>query len=409
MRIHATTPLAFSLWTKTSSLASASAFITARSIYSKRGSFLLITNHHQRRHVHLAGNTSIRTRINAIRTLGISEDAIPPADPTSAYSPVQIDEAANRLVEWFQFKKSVLCITGAGLSTESGIPDYRGHRGSYFQGHKPMIHDQFMTSERNRKRYWGRAMAGWRSFAQSRANQGHFALTKLDHMDKIGVQFDDRDTFFLRDQSHQDTIGSGKMSIITQNVDGLHHKSGSQYVTELHGRNDRLVCMSCGHFQCRHHFHDLLNDLNTEFMETILNENESDNEKNYLLLRPDGDANLKRDDVAFYDDLLVPPCPRCGTGFLKPDVVFFGDSVPKARVNRCYAAVEASDGLLCIGSSLAVHSAFRFVQAAASSRTPIAILNVGETRAESSNLDVTKIEAPVGAVLSRVAELLNER
>mmetsp|Transcript_24732 Transcript_24732/g.37075 ORF Transcript_24732/g.37075 Transcript_24732/m.37075 type:complete len:226 (-) Transcript_24732:176-853(-) len=225
-------------------------------------------------------------------------------------------------------------------------------------------------------------------------------------MNRIGVQFDDRSNpSFLRDRSHQDVIGSGKMSIITQNVDGLHHKSGSQYVTELHGRNDRLVCMNCGHFQCRHHFHDLLDDLNGDFLESVhaLWSNEHDDTHNSSELRPDGDANLRRDDAAFYDDLLVPPCPRCGTGFLKPDVVFFGDAVPKARVERCYAAVEASDGLLCIGSSLAVHSAFRFVQAAASSRIPIAILNVGETRAEASGLDVTKIEAPIGEVLSRVS------
>lgn len=183
------------------------------------------------------------------------------------------------------------------------------------------------------------------------------------------------------------------MSIITQNVDGLHAKAGSKDVTELHGRNDRLICMNCGHFHCRHHFTDLLEEVNNDFVDNLAT--------NTRTMLPDGDGDLQREN---YDDFLVPPCPRCSIGFLKPDVVFFGDNVSRSRVDRCYAAVHAADGILCIGTSLAVYSSFRFVQAAHKDNIPIAVLNVGETRAERHGIPITKIEAPIGSVLSSVAQ-----
>jgi len=183
------------------------------------------------------------------------------------------------------------------------------------------------------------------------------------------------------------------MSIITQNVDGLHLKGGAEFVTELHGRNDRLVCLNCGHHHCRHHFHDLLDDLNPEYLQR-----DALGSRGML---PDGDGDVEDQNL---DKFIVPPCPRCSIGILKPDVVFFGDNVPRSRVDRCYAAVKKADGLLCVGTSLAVHSAYRFVQAAHSDSVPIAVLNVGETRAESSKLPLTKIEAPTGRILSIVDE-----
>ena len=210
----------------------------------------------------------------------------------------------------------------------------------------------------------------------------------------IGVEFEEIDTCF-HDRSNVNSVGGGRMSIITQNVDGLHLKAGSINVTELHGRNDRLICMNCGHFSCRHHFHDLLDDLNPDFIDSISAEGSN--------LLPDGDGSSRHEN---FDNLLIPSCPRCSSGFFKPDVVFFGDNVPRSRVDRCYAAVSAADGILCIGTSLAVYSAFRFVQAAHKNNTPIAVLNVGETRAERCGIPITKIEAPIGATLSSVVRTL---
>ena len=245
-------------------------------------------------------------------------------------------------------------------------------------------------------------------------------------MGYIGVEFDDQPTFHSNSDDDDDammrwafTNGGQKISIITQNVDGLHRKAGSKYLTELHGRNDRIKCMSCGKFHCRHEYHDSLQERNSDWVHEVkqeteftlnsknkgnVNKKEMKNEKEEQL-RPDGDAYIVKE---VYDDIYVPPCIDCGEGFYKPNVVFFGDSVPRHRVERCYAAVDASDGLFCIGSSLAVHSAYRFVQHASKQGIPIAILNVGETRAEVNGLDVLKVEAPASQTLSALVERLQE-
>ena len=154
--------------------------------------------------------------------------------------------------------------------------------------------------------------------------------------------------------------------------------------------------MTCGSYSCRHSFHDDLDRLNEQW---IKEQKEFVELSKNSELRPDGDAFIRTED---YSSIKVPHCRDCThdeIGFLKPDVVFFGDSVPKHRVDRCYAAVDAADGILCIGSSLAVYSAYRFVQRAAKQGTPIAILNVGETRAEANALDILKVEAPAGPTL----------
>jgi NAD-dependent deacetylase sirtuin 4 len=328
--------------------------------------------------VSLHGTTTLRSPT--------ASDERPP-DPNSLLTPAQLQENANLLVDWLQDKQQVLCLTGAGLSTESGIPDYRGHGGSYHTGHKPMLHAQFMNSSYQRQRYWGRGMVGWRFFHEREPNQGHFALAELERLGKLGVWV------------QEDYIDERRVSIITQNVDRLHARAGSQHLIELHGRTDQLVCMKCNSTHDRGVFHSELEALNADWLR--------EQEEESAPLRPDGDANLKADT---FEAVQVPPCPQCGDGFLKPDVVFFGDSVPKHRVELCRAAVEACDGLLVVGSSLAVHSAFRHVRAASQMGKPICILNVGTTRAEKEGLEhVLKIEAPSGPTLAVVVEQFARR
>jgi NAD-dependent SIR2 family protein deacetylase len=214
-------------------------------------------------------------------------------------------------------------------------------------------------------------------------------------MNKIGVRFEDKAEYHSQgEESEKWLFGSGQqqLAIITQNVDSLHRRAGSRYVTELHGRTDMVQCMSCGAKRERLDFHDELESRNSVWLNDALQEAE---------MRPDGDAALPDEN---YNLLDIPSCKVCKIGFLKPSVVFFGDNVPKHRVARCIAAVDAADGLLVVGSSLAVHSAYRHVRAARQKGTPVAILNVGETRAELESLAVTKIEAPAGPTLSLVAD-----
>lgn len=236
---------------------------------------------------------------------------------------------------------------------------------------------------------------GWKSLDERRPNAGHIALAQLEHMGKIGVPFDDRPEF--HDDDTEDTRDSShgrRLALVTQNVDTLHRKAGSKHLIELHGRGDRLKCMTCGAFSDRKHFHTKIEALNHEWLQRVLEK------VNAADMRPDGDAAVAEET---YESIQVPPCPNCGTGFLKPDVVFFGDTVPSSRVEQCRAAVERSDGLLVVGSSLAVHSAYRHVRAASQLSIPIAILNVGRTRAEAEGLDVLKLEAPAGTTLAAVA------
>ncbi|CAB9511514.1 lipoamidase sirtuin-4, mitochondrial [Seminavis robusta] len=355
-------------------------------------------------HLHGAATMTSRSRVRgaalqaSLLTNSNTNMDPPPPNPLNLLSEDQLAEKVDMLLDWWHDKKQVLCITGAGLSTESGLADYRGHNGSYHRGHKPMIHDQFMGSEYQRKRYWGRGMVGWTNFFTAKPNKGHLALASLERNKKIGVTFDDQPEFYNSEQDDSWLFSSGQqqMAIITQNVDSLHRRAGSTHVTELHGRTDMLVCMSCGAKRERNDFHTELETSNREWLERAMNEAE---------MRPDGDAALPDDNNSYYKSLCIPPCQSCGEGFLKPSVVFFGDSVPSHRRARCSAAVDAADGLLVVGSSLAVYSSYRHVREAHQKGTPIAILNVGETRAELEQLNsVTKIEAPAGPTLQRIAQ-----
>ncbi len=235
----------------------------------------------------------------------------------------------------------VLVLTGAGCSTASGIPDYRGPDGAFTRGHKPMTYQQFLRDPQGRRRYWARGHAGWTRFAQARPNPAHVALATLE--------------------------GRGLVTgVITQNVDGLHQVAGSEAVIDLHGRLDRVVCLSCGVGESRASVHERLNCANPEFF------THSEN------INPDGDTDI---DDAVLESFVMVQCTQCG-GDLKPDVVYFGESVPPARVDQAYAWLDQARALLVAGSSLTVYSGRRFLIHAHKTGKPIAIINQGPTRGE---------------------------
>ena len=265
----------------------------------------------------------------------------------------------------------LLVITGAGLSTESGIPDYRSPAGSYSRGHKPVQHDEFVGSESRRKHYWSRSLRGWTPFASAQPNSGHDALARLDQAQLL-------------------------LNIITQNVDGLHQQAGAVRVLELHGSAHAVRCLSCGARYSRQHVQSQLTALNWWWLRKTREEQQK------AELRADGDAELAllpEDEGAFR----VPPCGACG-GVLKTDVTFFGDSLPSPFKARTLELAREADGVLVAGTSLMVLSAFRLVEAAAEKGAPIAVVNLGQTRLEKEGVPHLKVEAPCGATLSRLAD-----
>eukprot|EP00746_Dinoflagellata_sp_MGD_P137810 gnl/MRDRNA2_/MRDRNA2_71560_c0_seq1.p1 gnl/MRDRNA2_/MRDRNA2_71560_c0~~gnl/MRDRNA2_/MRDRNA2_71560_c0_seq1.p1 ORF type:complete len:327 (+),score=59.68 gnl/MRDRNA2_/MRDRNA2_71560_c0_seq1:138-1118(+) len=286
--------------------------------------------------------------------------------------PLSTEVAQELLVDFLSEKQNVVVITGAGMSTDSGIPDYRGVNGSYKKGHKPVLHSEFVNSAAARQRYWGRSIVGWAGFSAAQPNSAHHGLAELESKGTVAT-------------------------IITQNVDRLHQAAGSQQVIDLHGRNDLVRCLSCGVKFPRRDFQDLLSERNATWLASVGGA--------WTEMRPDGDAAMEGIDFSAIE---VPPCLSCSAGVVMPDVVFFGGVVPVERVEKCYEAVQHCDALLCAGSSLAVYSAFRFVQAAAKAGKQIAVLNMGPTRAEKTGLPLLKIEAGV-SVLSGLRTVLEER
>jgi len=243
-----------------------------------------------------------------------------------------------------------VALTGAGTSTDSGIPDYRGP-GS--PARTPMTYSEFVSGPQAQQRYWARSHLGWSRMRRAAPNDGHRALAALEVTGRLRW-------------------------LITQNVDGLHEAAGSRAMCALHGRIADVVCLSCRAQTSRAVLHRRMTELNPGW-----GERHADAE-----VRPDGDVDL--DETA---DFVVPGCVDCG-GVLKPDVVFFGENVPKPRVERCYAAVEAldpaTDALLVLGSSLTVMSGFRFVRHATKRGVPVVVVNRGATRAD--DLDIVKVE-----------------
>jgi NAD-dependent SIR2 family protein deacetylase len=258
----------------------------------------------------------------------------------------------------------VVALTGAGISTESGIPDYRGATGTAQRRPAPMTYQAFTGDEHARRRYWARSHLGWRHIAHATPNSGHLAVAHLEH---LGVL----------------------LGTITQNVDGLHTTAGSSTVIDLHGRLDRVVCLTCGEITPR-----------TE-LDTRLEEANPGWRTGSAPLLPDGDAYLPDD---AFDDFVVVDCANCG-GVLKPDVVYFGENVPRERVEQSYALLDRAALLLVLGSSLTVFSGRRFVMRATTSGIPVAVVNDGPTRAD--DFAVLKLTAPLGATLTTVVEALS--
>jgi NAD-dependent SIR2 family protein deacetylase len=251
--------------------------------------------------------------------------------------------------------KTILVLTGAGVSTESGIPDYRGEGKT--ERH-PMTFDVFMGSVEARQRYWARSYVGWSVIANAKPNAGHFVLAQAESLGRIG-------------------------HIVTQNVDSLHQQAGSKKVTDLHGRLDQVICMSCRLSLPRLDMDGFIEELNPGITKDQTVE-----------FTPDGDA-----EVEATADFRIPSCPKCD-GVLKPDVVFFGESVPTARVSQSMAELEKVDALLVAGSSLTVNSGMRFARAASKQGKPIIIVNIGPTRADE--IAIAKIEAPTSIALEEL-------
>lgn len=263
---------------------------------------------------------------------------------------------ANALQDFIAAHHRIVLITGAGCSTGSGIPDYRDAGGAWKRP-PPVNFQPFINQAATRRRYWARSLVGWPRFARARPNAVHQALAALQRSGRV-------------------------QALVTQNVDGLHQAAGSTGVIDLHGRLDAVVCLGCGARGARAAFQQALVAANPAWADLPAG------------LAPDGDADLDEVDFSGFQ---VPACAHCG-GLLKPDVVFFGESVPRARVETVHAHVAAADAVLVVGSSLMVWSGMRFVQTAAAAGLPLAAVNRGHTRADP--LLQLKVDADCAAALA---------
>jgi NAD-dependent SIR2 family protein deacetylase len=246
----------------------------------------------------------------------------------------------KRLIAFLNAHERLLVLTGAGMSTASGIPDYRDANGAW-KRQQPVQYSDFMGSHTVRQRYWARSLVGWQHMHRAQPNAAHRALVALEQSGRVE-------------------------KLITQNVDGLHQQAGSRNVIDLHGRIDTVVCMGCRAELPRPVFQAQLNRLNPHWAGR-------DGES-----APDGDADLHETD---FGGFAVPDCEHC-SGTMKPDVVFFGEAVPKARSEEAMARLASADALLVAGSSLMVFSGFRFARQAAAQGKPVVAVNIGRTRAD---------------------------
>jgi len=248
--------------------------------------------------------------------------------------------AMTPLQQFIDAHPRLFVLTGAGCSTDSGIPDYRDRDGQWKRA-PPVTYAAFMDQPQTRQRYWARSLVGWRRFGTAQPNATHRALAELERRGRVGL-------------------------LVTQNVDRLHQRAGSERVLDLHGRLDLVRCMNCGTTWARDDYQRDLVAGNPAWAELDAAD------------APDGDADLEARDFSSFH---VPACPRCG-GIVKPDVVFFGEGVPRERVDAATLAWQAADAVLVVGSSLMVYSGYRFVHAAALAGKPVAALTLGHTRAD---------------------------
>lgn len=257
-----------------------------------------------------------------------------------------VDELAEFMTQY----SNSFVITGAGISSGSGIPTYRDDSGTW-KSNRPIQHAEFMRTHSIRQRYWARSFSGWPTIDKARPNAAHVELANLETLNFVG-------------------------QLVTQNVDRLHQRANHKQVIDLHGRLDQVLCMDCGALVARSDIQDWLKEHNTHLHESP------------RLTRPDGDADV---DDSLVKEVRVPSCRRCD-GVLKPNVVFYGSSVEKDLVASIYEKILSSGSLLIVGSSLMVYSSYRFCKFAAENNIPIACINQGLTRAD--NLLALKISEP---------------
>lgn len=251
-----------------------------------------------------------------------------------------MSNSVDSLTAILQAYKPWVALTGAGVSEASGIPTYRDHSGTWL-GSQPIQHDEFVTDETKRKRYWSRSVLGWPRVAAAQPNATHNTLVDLEQTGVLA-------------------------GVITQNVDRLHQRAGSQHVIDLHGRLDLVQCLNCAAVETRHSIQQWL-EAHNEIPE-----------HGSLTVRPDGDADLPEH---FVSNFQSPHCQDCG-GALMPEVVFFGGTVPSSTVEACYQLIDESAGIIVLGSSLSVYSGLRFCKYAVSQAKPLVVLNQGQTRAD---------------------------
>ena len=273
-------------------------------------------------------------------------------------------EQLDRLQQ-FMADQPFVVLTGAGISTPSGIPDYRDHQGVR-RGRQPMMYQEFLSAPESRRRYWARAMLGWPRVRQAQPNVAHEALASLQRSQQIS-------------------------GLITQNVDTLHDQAGSHDVIELHGSLHRVLCLDCGKRSERDSIQQLMESQNPYLAGVD------------AVQAPDGDTLL---DAAFEARFQVPQCPYCAGERMKPDVVFFGENVAQVTAAKAMAAVEKAAGLLVVGSSLMAYSAFRLCRAVADQGKPLMAINLGKTRADDF-LDL-KIEASCEQLLPLLTQHLSQ-
>jgi NAD-dependent SIR2 family protein deacetylase len=286
--------------------------------------------------------------------------------------PVAAGEPARDVLESLREIRDVLAgrrfalLTGAGLSTDSGIPDYRGPGAT---PRAPMTYQEFIGDPDNRRRYWARNHIGWSHLRRADPNDGHAAVARLERRGLL-------------------------TGLITQNVDRLHEDAGSVNVIDLHGRFDQVVCLACHRRYSRTLLAGVLEELNPGFLDRAL-------QAGAVEMAPDADATVE--DAGLIESFVVAHCPACG-GTLKPDFVYFGENVPKDRVERSYAMVDAADALVVAGSSLTVMSGLRFVRHTAKQAKPVVIINRGQTRGDG--LATIKLDAGVSEALRWLADEL---